>query len=80
MSRYDKDGLTIREREIYEYIIKFKTINGFAPTISEIAQALYTSRTFVRSAIYNLDSKGFVKYNNEKRRSIIVVRIPKEIA
>ena len=51
MSRYDSQGLTLREREILNYIIDFKTVNGFAPTISEIACGLITSRSFVRSAL-----------------------------
>ena len=52
MSRYDNQGLTLREREILNYIIDFKTVNGFAPTISEISVGLITSRSFVRSALY----------------------------
>lgn len=74
MSRYDDQGLTLREREILNYIIDFKTVNGFAPTISEIANALITSRSFVRSALYNLEDKGFIRYNPNKRRTIVVLR------
>ena len=74
MSRYDNDGLTIREREILNYIIDFKTVNGFAPTISEIATTLITSRSFVRSALYRLEAKGFIRYKPEKMRSIVVLR------
>lgn len=75
MSRYDKNGLTLRERDIYNYIVRFKTINGFSPTISEIADGLITSRTFVRQALYKLEQKGFIRYNDEKRRTIVVTRI-----
>ena len=74
MSRYDENGLTIREREILNYIIDFKTVNGFAPTISEIANTLITSRSFVRSALYRLEDKGFIRYKPEKMRSIVVLR------
>ena len=74
MSRYDEHGLTLREREILNYIIDFKTVNGFAPTISEISAGLITSRSFVRSALYNLQDKGFIRYNQDKRRSIVVLR------
>ena len=75
MSRYDENGLTVRERDIYNYIVSFKTINGFSPTISEIADGLITSRTFVRQALYKLEQKGFIRYNDEKRRTIVVTRI-----
>ena len=74
MSRYDNDGLTIREREILNYIIDFKTVNGFAPTISEIACGLIMSRSFVRSALYRLEEKGFIRYKPEKMRSIVILR------
>ena len=74
MSRYDERGLTLREREILNYIIDFKAVNGFAPTISEIAEALITSRSFVRTALYNLSDKGFIRYNQDKRGSIVVLR------
>ena len=74
MSRYDENGLTIREREILNYIIDFKMVNGFAPTISEIANTLITSRSLVRSALYRLEDKGFIRYKPEKMRSIVVLR------
>ena len=74
MSRYDSQGLTLREREILNYIIDFMTVNGFAPTISEIACELVTSRSFVRSALYRLEDKGFIRYKPEKMRSIVVLR------
>ena len=74
MSRYDSQGLTLRESEILNYIIDFKTVNGFAPTISEIAVALITSRSFVRSALFRLEEKGFIRYKPEKMRSIVVLR------
>lgn len=73
--RYDKDGLTFQQRNIYNYIVKFKTINGFAPTISEIADALITSRSFVRLSLYLLQDKGIVRYDEQKRRSIVVTKM-----
>lgn len=80
MSRYDKDGLTLRERDVYNYIIQFKTINSIAPTISEISQGLYSSRTFIRRCVHNLENKGFIRYDETKRRSIIVIKLPHKIA
>ena len=73
--RYDKYGLTVREREIYEYIIKFKIINGYPPTFREIADGVNTSRSFVRKAVQNLEQKGFLKYNETKRRSLCITKI-----
>ena len=75
MSRYDNEGLTTRERDIYNFIVQFKTINGFSPTISEIADGIITSRTFVRQALYKLEDKGIIRYNEHKVRSIVVTKM-----
>ena len=74
MKRYNNLGLTLRETDILQYIIDFKTINGFSPTITEIANALITSRSFVRTVLYSLEDKGFIRYNDKKMRSIVVLR------
>lgn len=71
-----KDELTRREHDIYDYIVSFKTINGFAPTITEISIGLYTSRSFVREVLYRLQDLGYIRYDDSKRRSIVVVRVP----
>lgn len=80
MSRYDKDGLTYRERDVYNYIVEFKQINGFSPSTYDISQALITSRSFVRRCLYNLEQKGFIRYDSDKRRNIVVVRLPSQTA
>lgn len=72
------DKLTRREADILTYIIQFKTINGYAPTLTEISEALYTSRTFVRQCIFSLDAKGYIRYREDKRRSIVVLKIPEQ--
>lgn len=66
--------LTKREYDIFNYIVNFKITNGYAPTITEIANGVYTSRSFVRSTIYRLEDKGYVKYNDQKRRSIVITK------
>lgn len=76
--RYDKDGLTYRERDIYNYIVKFKQINGYAPTINEIARALFTSRSFVSTALARLSDKGIIKYIPNKYRTITILKFLEE--
>lgn len=80
MKRYNKYGLTQRETEILQYIIDFKIVNGFSPTIGEIANGCYTSRSFARSCVYNLVDKGFIKYDKERHRSIIVLHTLNKIS
>lgn len=65
-------ALTKKEEEVLNYIMQYREIYGLSPTITEIAEGLYTSRTYVRNAIYILMERGLIKYNNLKRRSIIV--------
>lgn len=64
--------MTWKQKEILNYIIMYHNQNGMYPTITEIAQALYTSRAWVRECIYCLCDKGYLKYNNRKRRSIVL--------
>ena len=75
MSRYNELGLTLREMDVLQYITDFKIVNGFAPTISEIANGILTSRSFVRDCLYRLQDKGFIRYDDTKRRSIVVLRL-----
>ena len=65
--------LTYKEKQIYIYIVKFKSINGFAPNVTEIAKACYTSRSYAREVLHNLHDKGFIKYG-EGYRNIVVLK------
>ena len=65
--------LTFKQREIYHYILDFKSVNGLSPTISEIAKGTYTSRSYARNCVHELSRKGYIKYDETKRRSIVVL-------
>ena len=67
--------LTKREMEIYDYIVKFKTVNGFSPTITEMSKVFYCNRNNIRIIIYRLVDKGYITYNPEKMRSIVVTKM-----
>ena len=69
----DKHGLTEREREIYDYIVKFKKTNGFSPSWNEITQGCYVGKTTVQKALLRLSDLGYIKYNEKKYRSIVVL-------
>lgn len=74
MSRYDKDGLTIRQRDIYDYIVQFKITNGYSPTMREISAGVLTSRSFVRESVHILCDKHILSYDPTKFRSIVVTK------
>ncbi len=78
MRRYGNDGLTVRERDIYIYIVRFIGQKGYSPTINEIACGVITSRSFVRNVLYKLEDKGFLTFDKHKRRTIVLTN--KDIA
>ena len=73
--KVDKDNLTIREREIYDYIVHFKKCNGYSPSWREIGQGVgTTSKNFVQKCLDKLSDLGYIKYTPNKYRSIVVVK------
>jgi len=66
--------LTNKQVEVYNYICNFKTVNGYAPTIDEIAKGLYTSRSYARECVLSLQDFEYITYNPNKRRSIVVIK------
>lgn len=72
--RYDKNGLTYRQKEIYNYIVKFKQTNGYSPTVKEIATALYTSKSFVSVCLEKLCDMGYIKMQPNKYRTITILK------
>ena len=70
-----KTELTQKEKEVYNYIVSFKIVNGFAPTITEISKGLYTSRTYVRECLEKLQEKEVLKYVPSKARTIVVQKM-----
>ena len=73
MNNHDSRKITYKQKEVYQYILDFKTVNGISPTISEIAIGTMTSRTYARECVHALEEKGFIRYNETKRRSIMVL-------
>lgn len=67
--------MTYREKEVLEFIIQFKTINQYSPTIREIADGIHTaSLTCVKNILERLREKGFIKFEENKPRTIVVTR------
>ena len=79
MKRYDNNGMTFKEREIYNFIVNFKKINGYSPSVYEIAKGCYTSRCWVSEVMGKLQNKGYIKFDNKKRRNIVVTKFLKEV-
>jgi SOS-response transcriptional repressor LexA len=66
--------LTNSETKILSYIISFKMVNGFPPTLSEIARGNYLSKSRVRDLIETLCEKDYITYTETKSRTINVIK------
>lgn len=65
--------MTIREREVLDYIIKFKQVNGFSPTIREIANGINTkSIPHVKMMLECLIDDGYITMKHKSPRTIVV--------
>ena len=65
--------MTVREEELLKFIIQFKQVNGFSPTVREIATGINTKSTdHVRNMIQTLEDKGYLTYKEKSPRTIVV--------
>ena len=54
------EKITEKEKEILKYIIQFKSVNGYSPSVREIAQGVNTkSLNHVYSALEDLKVKEY---------------------
>lgn len=72
-----RDKLTARELDVLEYIITFKTVNGYSPNIREIAKGINTnSYSHVQDMMEDLKEKGYITYKPKCSRTINVLKFP----
>jgi repressor LexA len=65
------DKLTRRQEEILQFIKKYIVSNGYPPTIREIGSSLgLSSPATIHSHLGNLESKGYIKKDENKNRAI----------
>ena len=64
-----------RQKDVLEFIIKFKQVNGYSPTIREIAKGINThSLNHVQTMLAELQELGYIKYVHGKQRTIVVLK------
>ena len=67
--------MTAKEIDVYNYIVFFKTVNGYSPTVREIAGGVNTkSISHIYSCLEHLADKGLLKYNPRKPRTIVLLK------
>lgn len=65
--------MTVREKELLEFVIQFKQTNGFSPTVREIANGINTKSTdHVRNMLHELMDKGYLSMREKSPRTIVV--------
>jgi repressor LexA len=67
-------ALTKKQRQILDYVGSFVETNGYSPSYEEIADHFgYNSLATVHEHLTNLETKGFLRKNYNKSRSLEVV-------
>lgn len=67
--------MTAREQDLYNYIVEFKKINGYAPTVREMCTGINTKSTrHVVLMLEHLEDEGFIKVHPNKQRAIRVIK------
>lgn len=69
-----EEGLTQKQADIYNIIVKYKIENGYAPTLSELCKLSNKSMGAIQSIIRILKRKGFISMNDYKSRTIKVIK------
>jgi SOS-response transcriptional repressor LexA len=68
---WDRVPLSVREKEIYDYIVEYYKEKGQPPTYAEIGYKVKLSRPGVYYRIVNLYNKGWVAHERMKKRSAL---------
>ena len=67
-------ALTKKQRQILDFVETFVQSNGYSPSYEEIADAFeYSSLATVHEHLTNLETKGFLRKNYNKSRSLELV-------
>ena len=67
--------MTPREHDLYTYIVQFKQVNGYAPTVREMCTGINTnSLHHVSVMLEHLEDEGFIKCHKNKPRAIRVLK------
>jgi repressor LexA len=67
--------LTQRQREIYDFVVRYADRHGYPPTVREIGEAVgLASPSTVHAHLANLERAGFVRRDPTKPRALELVR------
>jgi repressor LexA len=81
---FDQRGsqmLTERQREIYDFVVRYADRQGYPPTVREIGEAVgLASPSTVHAHLANLERAGYLRRDPTKPRALELVRRERETA
>ena len=66
--------LTKKQTEVLLYITRFREVNGYSPSVREIASGTYTGSTPIHTILEELKDKGYITYKPRQPRTIRVMK------
>lgn len=67
--------MTATEESLYQFIIRFKEVNGFSPSYREMSNGLNTkSFSHIRTMLEHLEDEGYISMKQGKARTIRVLK------
>ncbi len=68
------DGLTRRQKDVFDYLKRYISDNGYAPCVRDICDALDLKSTSTAHAhLTKLESKGYISRDPAKPRTIMIL-------
>lgn len=71
--------ITERQKDVLKFIIKYKQENGFSPTFRDIESGMNINVKAARDHVVALRNKNYLKFSENKSRSIVVLKMPEGI-
>lgn len=69
--------LTPRQNELLVFIQNYALANGYAPTFSEMAEAInVASKSNIHRLVSALEERGFIRRLQKRQRAIEIIRMP----
>ena len=70
----DREPLTEKQQKVYECILRYQKLNGFAPTVRELCRMVgLKSTSSIASYLKELEEKGYIARKTECPRAIAVL-------
>lgn len=70
--------ITKREQDLLTFIIKFKQVNGYTPTVREMCKGICMgSRSTAISMLNHLEERGYIEFKKRRERQPYIIKVCK---